>query len=79
MTMSFFRRRKFNKLILRFLFAAAISTLLGACASQKDPNSTTNGADDSSLPWNRPASWEGPGVLGSQMQQAQGGAGGPFH
>jgi hypothetical protein len=40
---------------------------LGACASSE------TGADgrprESSIPWNRPASWEGPGVYGSAMNQ----------
>ncbi len=39
---------------------AAISVLVGGCA-QPDP---TGPPKESSIPWNRPASWEGAGALG---------------
>lgn len=46
----------------------ATAGLLTGCQSPK-------GADldrprESSIPWNQPQSWEGPGVLGSQMPGA---------
>ncbi len=40
-----------------------------ACESSQKPSST--GARESSIPWNRPASWEGPGVYGSALGQGR--------
>ena len=40
---------------------------LGACASQDEERRSDMEAGGT-LPWNRPASWEGSGVLGAQMQ-----------
>ena len=50
------------------LFALAVMILgLAACASN-DPLSDGR-PRESSIPWNRPESWEGPGVYGSAMNQ----------
>lgn len=57
--------------------ALALVTLLTSCAPQDEATRTTNEAGGT-VPWNKPASWEGPGVLGSQMSQMQGGSGGGF-
>jgi hypothetical protein len=56
-------RRAINLILL------AISLALVGCAS-KDPASQDS---VSSIPWNRPQSWEGQGPLGSMMQGAGGG------
>lgn len=47
-----------------FLLAAAAFGL-GGCASS-DPLSEGR-PQESTIPWNRPQSWEGPGVYGSAM------------
>ena len=54
--------------IAAILWIALAGLLLGlsACASN-DPN--TGRPRESSIPWNRPASWEGPGVYGSAINQ----------
>jgi len=56
----------------RWLAIIALTILafgLAACASN-DP--TADGRPkESSIPWNRPQSWEGPGVYGSAMNQGQ--------
>jgi outer membrane biogenesis lipoprotein LolB len=44
------------------LFLATVAVLAG-CASS-NPNQVNNEGNQSSLPWNRPASWEGQGQLG---------------
>lgn len=53
---------KHSKISLLVLFLAAA---LGGCAVDEQPASSQAG---SSLPWNRPASWEGAGALGAAMQ-----------
>lgn len=46
--------------VLAFLSLAAALALLPSCASrEEDPNRV------STIPWNRPESWEGQGPLGS--------------
>lgn len=50
----------------------AFAFALAACAPQTEEARSTNEAGGT-LPWNRPEKWEGPGVLGSQMSQMQGG------
>lgn len=61
------------------LFVIAVSGILTvtltSCAPQDDQARATHEAGGT-IPWNRPAGWEGPGVLGSQMSQMQGGGGG---
>jgi hypothetical protein len=52
---------------LALLALAALALGLGACASD-DPLSDGR-PRESSIPWNRPQSWEGPGVYGSAINQ----------
>jgi hypothetical protein len=55
-----------SKIVCGFLFLIGVISLLGGCASQpEDPNKV------STIPWNRPEKWEGPGVLGSQLNPNQ--------
>lgn len=54
------------------LTVLAASALLTSCAPQTESDRTAIEAGGT-VPWNRPEKWEGPGVLGSQMQAAQGG------
>ena len=64
--------------MLRLILIALTGTLvlsLTSCAPQDDQARATHEAGGT-IPWNRPAGWEGPGVLGSQMSQMQGGGGG---
>jgi len=46
----------------------AILCTLGGCATDETLQAEHAGA---ALPWNRPAKWEGPGVMGSAMQGTQ--------
>jgi len=55
--------------------AGGVALALTACAPQDDQARATHEAGGT-IPWNRPAGWEGPGVLGSQMSQMQGTGGG---
>jgi hypothetical protein len=57
----------------RWLAIVALTALafgLSACASN-DPMADGSSPRESSIPWNRPQSWEGPGVYGSAMNQGQ--------
>jgi hypothetical protein len=49
------------------LFLLGIAVGLGACASTNSNN--PDNPDQSSIPWNRPQKWEGPGVYGSAINQ----------
>jgi len=55
--------------ILGFILAAAAAVLSSACAG--DPSSSSSQPPDSqhvsTIPWDRPESWEGPGAMGSLM------------
>ncbi len=60
------------------LLSLAAVLVLGGCASTdsktagNDPNAAptdSSGQKVSEIPWNRPASWEGGGALGSMMNQ----------
>ncbi|PAZ00305.1 MAG: hypothetical protein CAK90_06060 [Spartobacteria bacterium AMD-G4] len=51
---------KLLKISLLVLLAAALT----GCAT----DNATSAHSEGSLPWNRPASWEGAGALGSAMQ-----------
>jgi len=53
----------FIKLLKISLLVLLAATLTG-CAT----DSSTSAHAEGSLPWNRPASWEGAGALGSAMQ-----------
>ncbi len=55
--------------MLRLVALALLSLgalALGGCASS-DPVTENDRPRESSIPWNRPQSWEGPGVYGSAM------------
>jgi hypothetical protein len=47
---------------LTFLLVLVFSSLLVGCANNS-PNQVNNG-NESTIPWNRPATWEGQGQLG---------------
>jgi hypothetical protein len=52
---------------IAWILLGSFALLLGACASN---DSTADGRPrETSIPWNRPASWEGPGIYGSAMNQ----------
>ena len=55
-----------RRIALAILLAAA-AIGLGACAS--NDTGPDGRPRESSIPWNRPQSWEGPGVYGSAMNQ----------
>lgn len=57
------------KRLLLALLAACTAALAG-CAATEDGASGRPGT--STLPWNRPAKWEGGGVLGGQMSAMRG-------
>jgi hypothetical protein len=54
----------FIKLLKISLFVLLAAILTG-CATDDSQSATHS---EGSLPWNRPASWEGAGALGSAMQ-----------
>ncbi|SDU07554.1 hypothetical protein SAMN05444156_1816 [Verrucomicrobium sp. GAS474] len=61
-----------NRFLLLFLAAATLA--LAGCAGGAKPDDTQstsdvdgNGNKVSSIPWNRPQSWEGGGMLGGAM------------
>lgn len=52
-----------------FLLLASCGLVFGACASTQSKDTTKEGRQKySTVPWNRPQSWEGKGVLGGMMQ-----------
>jgi len=57
------------KSVLHFLLLLAALSLLSACASTKAADTDPNGQEPSSMPWNKPESWEGTGSLGGAMGQ----------
>jgi hypothetical protein len=59
-----------KKLLLALLMITVCSGGLTGCASSE--TTSASGRNVSSIPWNRPAKWEGGGVLGSQMSAMQG-------
>jgi hypothetical protein len=58
------------KRLLLLALLAACGAGLTACATTEDTASTRPGV--STIPWNRPAKWEGGGVLGGQMSAMRG-------
>ncbi len=56
-------------LLLRMAWAGCLVSILflAGCASSDEYRSEQEAGG--TLPWNRPASWEGAGPLGSQMNQ----------
>lgn len=56
--------------LLAALLAACLAASLSGCAATEDSATTRPGV--STIPWNRPAKWEGGGVLGGQMSAMRG-------
>lgn len=54
------------------LLLLAMIPLLGGCETAPDHSADGSGAAVSSIPWNKPASWEGTGALGGFAPQAGG-------
>jgi hypothetical protein len=55
---------------LRALLILAVGVILAGCSSEQEGATTSqNAAAVSSIPWNKPASWEGAGALGGFMPQ----------
>ena len=54
------------------LLAAALLAFLAGCETTPPPRSEASERGLTTLPWNRPAKWEGGGVLGSQMNSMRG-------
>lgn len=59
-----------RRLILAALLAACCLAVPAGCSSREDAATTRPGV--STIPWNRPANWEGGGVLGGQMSAMRG-------
>jgi hypothetical protein len=59
-----------RRLLLAALLAACAAANLTGCAGTEDPATARPGV--STIPWNRPAKWEGGGVLGGQMSAMRG-------
>lgn len=55
-------------LLLALLVTCGVG--LTACATTEDTSASRPGV--STIPWNRPAKWEGGGVLGGQMSAMRG-------
>ncbi len=60
------------RLLASALLLALVCVFLPACASQ-DEEARKEQEAGGALPWNRPEKWEGPGVMGSQLNAMQGG------
>lgn len=58
------------KRLLLLALLAACGAGLTACATTDNSASSRPGV--STIPWNRPAKWEGGGVLGGQMSAMRG-------
>jgi len=54
---------------------AAVILLLAASGCASDEQQQQQNANASSIPWNRPQSWEGQGMLGGFNQGPQGSTG----
>lgn len=59
-----------KRLTLLALLAACVMAGLPGCAATEDRSAARPGV--STIPWNRPAKWEGGGVLGGQMSAMRG-------
>lgn len=57
---------------LLFLFSALFLATLPGCGTTSPPPSEAAQRGLTTIPWNRPAKWEGGGVLGSQMGAMRG-------
>jgi len=53
--------------VVKFSALLAVCAAITGCASDETYRAEQEAGG--SLPWNRPQSWEGPGALGSQMNQ----------
>jgi hypothetical protein len=51
------------------LLFLALTAILTGCQTASEPTANPDRAAVSSIPWNRPASWEGSGALGGFMPQ----------
>jgi len=58
-----------SRLVASLLAMVFLAGLTGCETTSNTPNSRSH---VSSIPWNRPAKWEGPGVLGGQLSSMQG-------
>jgi len=54
------------------LLALALVAVLSGCETTTPPPSEASQRGLSTIPWNRPAKWEGGGMLGSQMGAMRG-------
>lgn len=54
------------------LLAMILLAVLAGCSATAPPRSEASERGLTTLPWNRPAKWEGGGVLGSQMNAMRG-------
>lgn len=54
-------------MIIRLVSLLVLSLGLIGCATTNDPMADDSRPRESTIPWNRPASWEGPGVYGSAL------------
>jgi hypothetical protein len=59
-------------MLTRFLLLALAAAGLTACETTTPPPSEASQRGLSTIPWNRPAKWEGGGALGSQMGAMRG-------
>lgn len=58
--------------LMSSLLAVALLSALAGCESTAPPPSAASQRGLSTIPWNRPAKWEGGGMLGSQMGAMRG-------
>lgn len=61
-----------KKLLLQTAFALGVMGIFALTGCQTPPPSEAAQRGLSTIPWNRPAKWEGGGVLGSQMGAMRG-------
>ena len=54
------------------MLALAVVAGVGGCETTTPPPNEASTRGLSTLPWNRPAKWEGGGMLGSQMGAMRG-------
>jgi hypothetical protein len=59
-------------MLTRFFFLALVALALPACETTPPPPDAAAQRGLSTIPWNRPAKWEGGGALGSQLGAMRG-------
>ena len=59
-------------MLKRLLLLTLAASALSACETTAPPPSEASQRGLSTIPWNRPAKWEGGGALGSQMGAMRG-------